>query len=186
MTLSGAVFLASVGGLLATRAAATDATTPPDYTSRQTAFAPAATVTPPAVPLARADALQEKRVDFPAVDKRAAAWGERRAAVSVTEARPKAEVEKDSHRPEAAAPELNAMNHRAALITTAGDTTKPALVARYQDRLTAASATNMERFPAADRATIGRVNRFVFRKNESAAAEAAPVVPAAGGSAVQR
>jgi hypothetical protein len=62
-------------------------------------------------------------------------------------------------------------------------------VAKYQDGLTSASATNMARFPAVDRATGAKINRFVFRKNPdevSAVTGGAEVTPAAGGSVIRK
>ena len=47
----------------------------------------------------------------------------------------------------------------------------------------------MARFPALDRATGAKINRFVFRKNApdtAVALDGAAVTPAAGGATVQK
>jgi hypothetical protein len=144
---------------------ADDATTPVDYTQRNAPFAPAATITPPKSDLSRDDAVQDKRVETVTVDKKSAAIGDRRAAISVEETRDKNVREKNSSRPEAVGQSTNQFNHREAAITTGGDTKRPPTVAKYQDSLTAASASNMARFPALDQATTAKINRFIFRKN---------------------
>jgi hypothetical protein len=166
-----------------------DATAPVDYTQRNAPFAPAATVTPQKKELPRADSVQEKRVEKAAVDKTAAAVGDRRAAIAVEEARDKNVREKTSSRPESFTQTMSAFNHRDATLTTGADVRKPPMVAKYQDSLTAASASNMARFPALDGATTAKINRFVFRKNapdSTALTGDAPVTPAAGGSAPLR
>ena len=61
--------------------------------------------------------------------------------------------EKQSHRVEPVEVPRSAFDHRTATISTGGDTKQPPLVRKYQDSLVAASATNMARFPALDRAT---------------------------------
>jgi shikimate kinase len=67
-------------------------------------------------------------------------------------------------------------------MSTAADATKPQVLTKYQDGLTSASATNMARFPALDRMTGAKINRFVFRKNapDTAALSGATVTPAGG------
>ncbi|HUR56060.1 MAG TPA: hypothetical protein VM029_00015 [Opitutaceae bacterium] len=124
---------------------------------------------------------------MPTVEKAPAVVGERHAAIDVAEAHPKDVRAKDSRRPEASAPVLNVFNHRPAGMTTAGDTTRPPMVAKYQDTLTAANATKVERMSATGRGTTARINRFVFRKNpteSSAALEGAAVTPVTGGSPI--
>ena len=169
-------------GVSAARGA--DATAPVDYTQRNAPFAPAATVTPEKKELPRDGAVQDKRFEKTTIDKQNAAVGDRRAAITVGETRDKNIREKTSSRPETVEQSMNAFNHREASITTAGDTKKPPLVSKYQDKLVAASASNMARFPAFDGATTAKINRFVFRKNSEDASSitgAAPVVRAAGG-----
>ena len=174
-------------GVVAVRAA--DATTPVDYSQRNTPFAPAGTVSPQKQAPAVNEALQEKRVEKAVVEKKMTPLADRRAAIEVMESREKQVREKNSRRPETVEQPTSAFNHRVAGISTEGDTKKPPTVAKYQDSLTAASATNMARFPAVDRATTAKINRFVFRKNPSEASTAlgeSPVIPAAGGSSVQK
>ncbi len=170
---------------------AADATTPIDFTQRNSPYAPGEN--PAATPQKKSPAvnepLQEKRVEKSTIDRRTAPLSGRRSAVEVQEAREKNVVEKDSHRPEKLEEPTSAFNHRSAAITTGGDTTKPPTVAKYQDGLTAASATNMARFPAMDRATGAKINRFVFRKNPTetpVTTSGAAVTPAAGGSPLQK
>jgi hypothetical protein len=185
-SLLAATGLSLLGGLAARGA---DATTPVDYTQRNDTFAPAATVTPEKQGLKRADSVQEKRVEKNTIEKQPAAVGDRRAAINVEEAREKNVREKQSSRPATVEPPRSVFDHREAAITTAADTRKPPVVAKYQDSLAAASASNMARFPALDRATAAKVNRFVFRKNApepSPVTGDASVTPAAGGSPVQK
>jgi hypothetical protein len=174
----------------ATAAGAADATTPIDYTERNTPFAPAGGVTPEKQkPGDKPAPVQDKRVEKTTVDKKSSPLGERRAAVDITEAREKNVREKDSRRPEKLDHAESAYNHRPSAISTADDTKKPPTVAKYQESLSAASATNMARFPALDQATGAKINRFVFRKNPTeadAVAAAARVTPAGGPAAVAK
>ncbi|MDP3069335.1 MAG: hypothetical protein Q8N18_03555 [Opitutaceae bacterium] len=180
------VFLAALG--CAAIAGAADATTPIDYTQRNAPFAPAGSVAPDKRnPADQTSTVQDKRVEKTVVDKKPAIVGERRAAIDVTETREKNIREKDSRRPEKSEQPLSAHNHKPAGISTSEDTKKPPTVAKYQDSLTAASVSNMARFPALDKATTTKINRFVFRKNpaepESVAATGR-VTPAGGTPAV--
>ncbi len=184
MKRSGLVFFAT-SVFFCARAWAADATSPVDAAQRNTPYAPGTTgIAPPKKAPVTNEVLQEKRVDKTMIDKRTAPLSDRRAAVEIQEARPKNVKEKDSRRPETVDQPTSAFNHRTAAITTRDDTTKPPTVAKYQDSLTAASASNMARFPAMDRATGAKINRFVFRKNptESNAATAGAAVTRAGGS----
>lgn len=164
-----------------------DATTPVDLTKRNGPFAPGATITPSQQPLTKASPIQEKRIEKSTLDLPASALGERRAAIDVQEAREKNVREKVSRSPERTELVMSAFNHRDAAITTAAATTKPGTVAKFQDSLTAASTTNMARFPANGGVTTSKINRFVFRKNAPEPAPVtggAPVTPAAGGGQV--
>lgn len=168
---------------------AADATTPIDYTRRNDPFAPSEGVTPQKQKPATNEAVQEKRVDRPVVEKQKSSLRDRQAPIDLTETRAKQVREKVSHRPEVREQPTSGFNHRPAAISTASDTSKPPTVAKYQASLTAASATNMARFPAVDRATTAKINRFVFRKNPPEASDSVtgrPVTPAAGGSVLQK
>ncbi len=183
MKLPGLIVLASLTliGLDPSRAA--DATTPVDYTQRNSPYTPAASVTPEKKSPEANATVQEKRFEKTPVEKKPAAVGDRRAAVDVTETRDKNIREKESHRPEVIEQPKSGFNGRESTISTADDTKKPPTVTKYQDSLSSASATNMARFPALDKTTTGKINRFVFRKNStetSTALGAAPVTPAAG------
>ena len=182
MRLTGVIFLSAIGVfVLASVADAADAANV-DYTERNSAFAPVASVTPATSQPQVNDGLQNQRVTPAVVDKKDAAVGDRRAAIDLTEARAKTVIEKDSHRPEAVTRQLSAFDHRDSGINPSAQVEKPPTVTRYQSSLTAASVTNMSRFPALNQATAARVNRFIFRRNEpSAPVPAASVVPAASG-----
>lgn len=84
---------------------------------------------------------------------------------------------------------MSRMDHQPSARSTKEETRKPPTVAKYQDSLDAASASNMARFPALNGATTAKINRFIFRKNgadpDRALGDAA-VTPAAGGGAVSR
>ena len=188
MKLYGLVVFTSVS-LCSTAGRAADAISPVDYTQRNAPFAPAATVTPDKKKPPIEGAVQDKRVDKTVLDRKPATVGDRRAAVDVQEARDKQVREKESHRPEVREQPVSAFNHREARVSTRADSKKPTLVTKYQDSLEAASATNMARFPALDRATGAKINRFVFRKNgadPAANTSGAAVTPAGGGSPVQK
>lgn len=184
MLMSRLIALASFGmGVGA--ASAADATTPVDYTQRNTPFAPAGNVTPGKKTPETNEALQEKRVEKTTIEKETSPLGERRAAIEMKEAQEKNVRAKDARKPEVKDQKKSAFDHRNAAISTSGDQTKPPTVAKYQDSLAAASASNMARFPALDDATSAKINRFVFRKNPPDAQSGvgdSRVVPAAGGS----
>ncbi len=168
-----------------------DATSPIDATDRNAPFAPAATVAPTKkAPAASPNSrVQERRFETTTLDRKTAPVDGQRAATEITEAREKNVREKDSYRPEGIDQPRSAYNHRPAAISTDANTTKPPMVSKYQDGMTAASASNMARFPAVKGSTSAKINRFVFRKNPAEperALEGAAVTPAAGGSALGR
>ena len=187
MKLPSLIAVASLSLVGSALLRAEDATTPVDLTKRNGFFAPAATVNPDQKPMGRDSQVQEKRVEKNTIEKRPATVGDRRAAIDVQEARDKNVREKDSHRPERTEQAMNQFNHRDAAITTAGATTKPPIVAKYQDSLSSARASNMARFPANGGMTASKINRFVFRKNAPEAAALtgdAAITPAGGGGKV--
>jgi len=189
MKLPGFITLVSLTLTGVTRALAADATSPVDYTQRNTPFAPAGNVTPDKRVPETNSTVQDKRVERDVLDKKPAAVGDRRSAVDVTETRDKTIREKESRRPEKVDQPTSTFNHRESRISTADDTKNPPMVSKYQDSLTFASATNMARFPALDGAAGAKINRFVFRKNgstPSTALDGAPVTPAAGAAAGQK
>ncbi len=177
-------------GALSGAARAADAIAPVDYTQRNETFAPAASVSVQKKELPTADGIQGRKVEKQVNDRKLLpAPGEGRAAIEVGEARDKTVVEKDVRQPEKIERQISGFNQKPAAITTAGDTTKPPMVAKFQDRLTAASATNMARFPALDGATGAKINRFVFRKNgeeNTSLTNGAPVTPAGGAATIGR
>jgi hypothetical protein len=167
---------------------AADATRPIDYTNRNTPFAPAAGVKPSVQTPTVVDGIQSKRVAPAVVEQKSSAIGDRKAAIDVTEARPKTVQSKASKSPEANAPTRNALGEKRSEIATTTQVNPPH-VARYQDSLVAASATNMARFPAMGADTTAKLNRFVFRKNAGEPVDSpvgAPISPAAGGSPVRK
>ncbi len=168
---------------------AASATSPVDYTQRNAPFAPGEGPAPDKRAPEKNDAVQQKRVTPPSVDKKPAAVGDRRAAIDVNETRPKSVQEKDTRPVEKVDVERSGYDQQRARISTKDDTNKPPMVAKYQDSLTSATQSNMARFPAIDKATNVKVNRFVFRKNGgelSESAARAPIVPAAGGASLGR
>lgn len=186
MLRSGFIIVAQVMfGAIALCAA--DATSPVDYTQRNTGFVPAPGVQPERKTLPMAEVVQEKRVEKTTVEKKPATLGEKRATIELTETRAKPVQEKISTRPTAETVTRSAFDHRAAAITTAEDTKQPPKVAKYQEGLDAAQAVKVERASSLNSANAAKLNRFVFRKNGAEAAspiEGAPITPAAGGSAI--
>jgi hypothetical protein len=165
LQLSGLILTGSV--IAGTAAFAADATTPVDPKQRNGNYAPSGATTLPTdkkTPL-KNETVQEKRVEKTTIEKQLAPAADRKSSIDVTETRDKVVREKDSHRPEVREQPTSNFNNRKAAISTASDTTKPPTVKRYQDSLAAASVSNMARFPAMDRATSAKINRFVFRKN---------------------
>jgi hypothetical protein len=183
-----AVLLAlGVGGV---SARAANATSPIEYTERNAPFAPGGTVAPTKqTPATQRASLQDKRVEKTEFEKTTAPLADRRAGIDVTETREKHVREKDSRRPDVKERKTSSYDHQTANVSTGADTTRPPMVAKYNDSMIAASATNMARFPALERATTAKINRFVFRKNPAEPAtpvEGARVVPAAGGSSLSK
>jgi hypothetical protein len=170
-------------------ARAADATTPVDYTQRNGPFAPGASIAPEKNAPAIDRAVQDRRIEKPTVAKPAAAIGQRRAAIEVGESRDKTVRDANVRSPELVNAPRSALNHRAATISPAADLRKPPLVTRYQEEMAAASAHMMAVYPALDRATTAKINRFVFRKNNPEplpATDGAAATPAAGGSSVRK
>ena len=179
-------------------ACAADATTPVDVTQRNVPYTPAAgaTVTPDKRAPATNATVQEKRFDKNTVEKPLAPQGDRRAGIAVQESADKRVREKDSHRPETREQPVSGFNHRQAPIATSTDTTKPPLVAKYQDSLLAASEAAQQsdqwaraRAAALDRGTRAKINRFVFQKNPpdpSITTDPKAVTPAAGGAVISK
>lgn len=188
MKVSSLVVFASL--LLPRFSHAADATSPVDATLRNESFAPAASFPIDRRAPLRNGAIQDKKVSPATVEKKIApvSAGDRAPGIEMTEVREKTIQPLDARQPEVRDRTLSPLNQRTASITTNSTVPKPGVVAKYQDSLTAASATNMARFPALDGATAAKINRFVFRKNaaEPAAASDAPVIPAAGGSPVRK
>lgn len=166
-----------------------DATRPIDYTERNQPYAPNESVAPQKQRPAANDRVQEKRVEKVIVEKQNSTVLKREGPMEVKETRPKEVREKITRRPEVIEHTTSDFNHRPSTFSTAADTSKPPMVAKYQDSLTAASAANMARFPAFDRATNAKINRFVFRKNPpepAAAVKESSIIPAAGGSVTRK
>jgi hypothetical protein len=189
MKMSCLVLLLALGSGSDTVRAA-DATSPIDYTQRNAPYSPSGTVAPTKqVPATQRAPQQDKRVEKTEFEKTTAPLADRRAGIDVTETREKQVREKDSQRPDVKDRKTSSYDHQTATVSTGADTTRPPMVAKYNDSMIAASATNMARFPAVERATTAKINRFVFRKNpaESASAtEGTRIVPAAGGSPLQK
>lgn len=169
---------------------AAEATRPIEATDRNTTFEPNATIAPEKqAPGAQLDSrVQDQRFDTTVVDRKMAPTSGQKSTLEVQETRDKKIVPKDSSRPEAQEQSRSAFNQKKAAISTSNDTKKPPTVTKYQEGLSAASASNMARFPALDGATTAKINRFVFRKNPTETGldpGATPITPAAGGSPVR-
>ena len=175
-------------GICVVPAAAADATSPIDYTQRNKPYAPAESVAPEKQKPAANGAVQEKRVEKTMVEKKKSSLGKREAAVDVQEARPKQVREKEQYPTEVIEHTTSDFNHRTSAFSTASDASKPPMVAKYQDSLTAANAIKVKTTSALSRGTAATINRFVFRKNppEPPPGPGGPVTPAAGGSALQK
>lgn len=188
MKRSGLVVFASITVCVAAAQAA-DATSPIDAAQRNSAFTAERSVEPEKRKPVVDEALQRKRVTPDTIEKKPAALGDRRAPLELTETREKNVREKESHRPEKIEQPVSRYNQQRSRVSTSADTTKVPTVAKYQDSLTAASASNMARFPAIGAATGAKINRFVFRKNGGELADGpqrAAVTPAAGGSPLSK
>jgi hypothetical protein len=189
MKRSSRVVLASSSLLLLACVHAADATSPVDFTQRNAPFAPGLPIPAEKNTPAINRGVQDRRVEAPTVEKPAAAAGEKRAAIDVTETRDKTVRDNHAQKPEAAAPTVSTLDHRASAIATTSGSRKPALIAKYQDEMAAASAYTMATYPAMNRATTAKINRFVFRKNNPEpliAPEGAAVTPAAGGAPIRK
>ena len=182
------VFLAA-SVLWVSSGSAADATRPIDCTDRNEPYAPAESIASKKQKPSGNSAVQDKRVDHPTLEKKKSGLREREAPLDVRETHSKEVREKQSHRPEAIEHPKSGYNQRLSSIDTRSDATKPPMVVKYQDSLAAASAANMARFPAVDRATTAKINRFVFRKNppdSSAPMKTGAAVPAAGSPVIKK
>ena len=187
MKPSAIAVLATLGiGVMS--AAAADATSPIDYTQRNKPYVPAESVVPEKQTPATNGRVQEKRVEKTMVEKQKSSLGEREAAVEVKESRPKQVRDKEPYSTQVIEHTTSDFNHQTSAFSTAADTSKPPMVAKYQDSLTAANAIKVKTTSALSRATAATINRFVFRKNppEPPALPGGPVTPAAGGSVLQK
>ncbi len=164
---------------------AASATAAVDPAQRNAPFAAGAAVKPGVRTPEPAAGLQDRRVTPEILDRKNSNLGERRAAVEISETHPKDVRDKETvEKRLVTPPPRSGFDHRPAGMSTAADTNVPPRVSKYQDSLAAASASNMARFPAADRATAAKVNRFVFRKNPAetaAVTTGAAITPAASG-----
>jgi hypothetical protein len=166
-----------------------DATAPIDFTQRNAPYATGSTVESEKRRPVIDETVQQKRVTPDVIDKKSAPISDRRAAIDLTETRAKVVHEKDVRLLEKIDVPKSRYDQQRSRFSTSGDQTKPPTVAKYQDSLSAASATNMARFPAMKEATTAKINRFVFRKNAGELADSAKgatVVPAAGGATPRR
>lgn len=168
-----------------------DATSPVNPAQRNEPFSPG----PGAAPERQAPAgsvntrVQDSRVAPPVVERKESPLGERRAPVATGETREKEMIGKAVRPTETLPRPMSAFDHQSSTHSTKEETVRPPKVARYQESLDAASASNMARFPALGGATTAKINRFVFRKNApdpDRALSDAPATPAAGGAAPAR
>jgi len=150
-----------------------------DYGQRHDAFAPAVGIAPEKRRPEANSTVQDRRV-IPSVSTPAPGVTDlRRAPINMEEAREKRLVAPASNRPEATAPRvLSPQNHREYQVRPGAALREPQMVARYQEALTSANATQQTRSAALDAGTTARVNRFVFRRNVAAPPGVADAVPA--------
>lgn len=185
MKRSGCVVLVCVSLCVAAARGAT-ATQPIDHTERNTSLAPTNTVRPDTRRPEIEETVQQKRVTPATIDKKPAAVGDRKSPLAIKETQEKTMFEKDIRATEKLEQPRSAFNQQRARISVSGDTTKPPMVAKYQDSLTASNAISTARLPAVSSNATAKINRFVFRKNGGELAntpQRATAVPAAGGSA---
>lgn len=179
MTYSGLILLGiSVGGVgIATAAEGIDPA------KRNEPFSPAATLRPSVSSPAVAHDVQDRRVEKSVRPLVGTPAGQSTAPIEVTETRAKTVETFDVHAAAGAAASANVIDRRSASISTATDTRHPSRVAKYQDALAAAGATNRARIPAVEVAGGAKLNRFVFRKNgpdQPVGAAAEVAIPAGG------
>jgi hypothetical protein len=107
--------------------------TPVDYTQRNESFAPANSL-PVQKEMTKAESVQSRVVEKQVNERKMLdAPSARRSGIEVNEAKEKNVVEKDVRQPEKIERQISAYNQKPAAITTAGDTTKPPTVAKFQD-----------------------------------------------------
>lgn len=187
MKRSGSIILASVClGAFAARGA--DATTPIDYTQRNTPYTPGtrdvdAESRKPEIN----ETTQQKRVTPETIEKKPAAVGDRRAPIDMKEARDKNVIDKNTRKPEKREQPKSSHDGQLSKYSTTNDPRKPTTttVSRYQDSLKAGNGVEVGKLPAGSKVTTTKINRFVFRKNGGELADSASrsaVTPAAGGS----
>jgi hypothetical protein len=168
---------------------AADAISPIDYTRRNEPFAAQPSITAGKETPAANRTVQDARVPLEVRPKATSPISLSRLGIPVFEAQPKRILEQKHQQPRSTEQPKNDWNRRPAAITTSDQTAKPPLVAKYQDSLVSASATNMARFPVLDGGTKATVNRFVFRKNgpdTDGGSVPMSATPAAGGSPVRK
>lgn len=182
MKPSGLVFVAT---LACCTTAQGEATAPLDVTQRHEPFAPAASITPGKRNPATTRTLQNRTLEMPRTELARTPASAQQSPLAVAEQREKHVREFPAKRPSSMENARSALDRRPSSISTRDTKAKPPLVAKYQESLAAASASNMARFPATEAHTKGKLNRFVFRKNppeNEGPSPASAVLPAAGGS----
>ena len=157
----------------------TGATAPLDYTRRNEAFAPVATIVPERrLPDADRILPSPRRLHPAATEKISATAGDHPAPITVAETRAKRVIEPEvPPPPEAQAKPLSIFNGRKAHIPAAAAFRTLPLAAKYRDRRAAADAASIEQVSLSDRGLLSRINRFVFRKNRPESRPAS-IIPA--------
>ena len=168
-----------------------DATSPLNPAQRNETLAPGPGISPDLRTPSESvnSSVQENRVSPTVVERKESTLGSRRAPVETGETRDKTVVDKDVRIPETIRYPMSPFDHQSSARSTKEETKRPPMVAKYQDSLDAASASNMARFPALNGATTAKINRFIFRRNTAEPDRVlgdAPVTPAAGGSSPVR
>lgn len=183
MKLPGALVLAALGIASSSPSRAADPAKV-EYSERNTPFAPASTVAPAKQAPELNRSVQDSRVRPAVTAPDSAPAADRRASTPVAEARTKTLVTPDSHRPETVPVERNAYDQRRSRFQTATDTKQPQLVERYRTNIAAETMSHQGRLSAGDVGTTARVNRFVFRRNQSASPQGTSAAVPAGGRVI--
>lgn len=182
MKLPGIALAVAASWSCALPAVRADATSPVDYTRRNEALAPAASLAPEIRSPATNRIATSRPLDFTVTAPESSPLGDRRAPVEIAETHPKTIVAPAVRAPEAAVrpstSTRNAFDRRRAAISTAGDAVHPPLVAKYQSGLAAGGGIQVGHLPALAPGASATINRFVFRHNRPVPDPAA--APAAG------
>ena len=158
---------------------------PVDYAQRNDKFAAEPTIRPEVRAKEQAESLQNRRVGYPVVAQPTAPAADRRAALDVSEARPKTVLPAAAQQPAMRTMPMSAFSHRVSGLDAKDRMASPPMVAKYQDSLRAAAAINPGHYPVIEKPGLfARLNRFVFQRNRTPVPDA-PVVSVSAGKPAQ-